>query len=350
MLDRLLLDEKRLSNLADAVRNIASLEDPVGRMVSMSKRPNGLEVCRVRVPIGVIAIIYEARPNVTIDSFALSFKAGNAVVLRGGSESFRSNTALVELVREALAAEGLPRDSAVYLASTDREAVNELVRLDDCLDLVIPRGGEGLIRAVMEHSRVPVIKHYKGVCHIYIDASADLSEAVKITVNAKVQRPGVCNAAEKVLIHRDFPEPGKVIQALLDNRVEVRCDDRLINLNSACKKAVESDWTEEYLGLIIAAAEVDSLEDAVRHINRYGSHHSDSIVTKDLASARKFMAEVDSAAVYVNASTRFTDGAEFGLGAEIGISTDKIHCRGPMGLEDLTSTKYMVWGDGHIRT
>lgn len=349
MLDRLLLDELRIRRLAEAVRDIVRLEDPVGKMVWMTRRPNGLEICKVRVPIGVVAVIYESRPNVTIDSFSLAFKAGNAVVLRGGSESFRTNRALVDLAREALKAEGLPQDAASYLPVTDREAVNELVRLDDCLDLVIPRGGEGLIRAVAEHSRVPVIKHYKGVCHVYIDASADTDMAVRIAVNAKTQRPGVCNAAEKVLFHEDFPGTAEVLRALQEKGVEIRCDASLLGLVPGCVPAQESDWTEEYLDLIIAAKTVSSLEEAIRHINTYGSHHSDAIVTRDYASARRFLAEVDSAAVYANASTRFTDGGEFGLGAEIGISTDKIHSRGPMGLEDLTSVKYVVWGDGQIR-
>jgi len=349
MIDRLLLDEKRINNICESLHNITVLEDPVGKMVSMTKRPNGLDICKVRVPIGVISVIYESRPNVTIDSFALGFKAGNVIILRGGSESFNSNMILVECARKALLQEGIPQDVIQYIPFTEREAIVELLKLEGIIDLVIPRGGEGLIRTVVETSKIPVIKHYKGVCHIYIDSTADPSMAEKIVINAKVQRPGVCNAVEKVLFNVDFPETERIINALIEKNVEVRCDENLININPLCKRAKESDWTEEYLDLIITAKQVFSIDEAIEHINRFGSHHSDAIITKDYSNARKFLTEVDSASVYVNASTRFTDGGEFGLGAEIGISTDKLHCRGPMGLEDLTTTKYIIYGDGQIR-
>jgi len=349
MMDRLMLDGKRVASMAKSVREIAAMRDPVGQVISELKRPNGLTVTRVRVPIGVVAVIYESRPNVTIDAFSLAFKAGNILILRGGSESFNSNTALIGLIKRALSAAGAGSDVVFYIPVTDREAVTELVQMSDCIDLAVLRGGESLIRSVMEKSRVPVIKHYKGVCHVYIDASADPAMAEAVTVNSKVQRPGVCNSAETVLIHKDFPAKKRIIDGLIANKVEVRADDSLKQLNPACKSAAEDDWYAEYLDLIISAKQVSSLDEAIGHINKYGSHHSDSIVTKDEANAKAFLDRVDSAAVYLNASTRFTDGAEFGLGAEIGISTDKIHCRGPMGLEGLTTYKFVVRGNGQIR-
>jgi glutamate-5-semialdehyde dehydrogenase len=349
MLDRLTLDAKRIASLAAAVREIAAMPDPVGGVISESTRPNGLAVSRVRVPIGVVAIIYESRPNVTIDSFSLAFKAGNTVILRGGSESFRTNTALVGLVNKALASSGVKDGAVFYIPVTDHAAVTELIRLPEYLDLVIPRGGESLIRSVSENSRVPVIKHYKGVCHVYVDASADPAMAEAVVVNSKVQRPGVCNAAETVLVHKDFPGKKRILEALIARKVEIRADAALRAVVPACGSASEEDWSTEYLDLVINAKQVSSLDEAVGHINRYGSHHTDSIVTPDAANAERFLQRVDSAAVFWNASTRFTDGGEFGLGAEIGISTDKLHCRGPMGLVELTTYKWIGRGTGQIR-
>ncbi len=353
MLDRLRLDAKRIKGMAEAVLDIMRQDDPVGKSIWNTVRPNGLAIERVRVPIGVICIIYEARPNVTTDAFALSFKSGNTVILRGGSESINSNLALSGIIQMALKRNGVSAEACSYVPVTEREALVELVKLNEYIDLVIPRGGEGLIRMVTENSRVPVIKHYKGVCHVYVDADADVEMAKRIVVNAKVQRPGVCNSAETLLLHKDFKGKKDVLQALVDQKVEIRTDGSLdaasLGMTGSFSSADPENWVNEYLDLRMNAKVVNSLEEAISHINTLGSHHSDSIVTNDEKAGQKFLHEVDSAAVYVNASTRFTDGGEFGFGAEIGISTDKLHSRGPMGAEDLTTYKYVVRGNGQVR-
>ncbi len=351
MLDRLRLDSKRIKSMADGLRHVTSLEDPIGRSLSTTVRPNGLRIEKVSVPIGVIAIIYEARPNVTVDAAGLCLKAGNAVILRGGSEAINSNIALASCIARAGTAAGMPEGSVQLLPWTDRAAVSALLKMDAFIDLVIPRGGEGLIRAVVEQATIPVIKHYKGVCHLYVDASGDQEMALRIIENAKCQRPGVCNALEKVLIHESVaksfaPALARVLEA---KGVELRGDAAFLELVPSARPAAESDWYEEYLDLVLTVKVVPSCPAAAEHINKYGSGHSDCIVTSDPASAELFLNMVDSAAVYVNASTRFTDGGEFGMGAEIGISTDKLHARGPMGLQELSSYKYKVYGDGQVR-
>jgi len=352
MLDRLELNEARITAMVKGLRDIVSLKDPVGCVISSWIRPNGLEIQKVRVPIGVIAIIYESRPNVTSDAAALCFKTSNAVILRGGSEALHSNLALAEALREGGRKKGLPDDAIQLVPTVDRQAVRELVQLEGLVDLVIPRGGEGLIRTVAEMSRVPVIKHYKGVCHVYVDESADLDMALAITENAKCQRPGVCNAMEKLLVHEKIAAEfiPRVAHRLADRGVELRGDRVACALDSSIHEAEESDWTEEYLDLTLAIRVVPDVDAAVAHINEYGSHHSDAIVAESEAAQKVFSQEVDSSTVYINASTRFTDGGEFGMGAEIGISTDKLHARGPMGLEELTTYKYVVLGQGQIRT
>lgn len=352
LLDRLLLTPARIEEMAKGLRALVGLPDPNGRVDSTWLRPNGLEIRRVRVPIGVIMVIYESRPNVTVDAAGLCLKTGNAVILRGGSESIRSNLALAQVMMAGLSECGLPAGAIQVVPFTERLAVNQLLRMDQFIDLVIPRGGESLIRAVVENSTIPVIKHYKGVCHIYVDKDADFNMALRIIENAKCQRPGVCNAVEKILIHKDIaakfaPELAKL---LTGKKVEMRGDAAFCALIPAATLATEQDWYEEYLDLILTVKVVDSIEDAATHIAKYGSAHSDAIVTNNRATATRFTDIVDSAAVYVNASTRFTDGGQFGMGAEIGISTDRIHARGPMGLDELTSYKYVVWGSGQIRT
>ena len=352
MIDRLTLDAKRVSAMADGIRQVATLPDPVGEVIKEWTRPNGLKISKVRVPIGVVGIIYESRPNVTSDAAVLCTKTGNATILRGGSESIHSNLAIAEALQRGGAGAGLPADSVLLVPTTDREAVKHMAQMDKYIDLIVPRGGHALIEAVVTHARMPVIKHYHGVCIAYVDKDADLDMADKIVVNAKTQRPGVCNAIETVLVHRDVAEKffKKTGQSLLDKGVEIRGDEAVKKIiGDKVKPVKESDWTTEYLDLIIAARVVDSIETAIEHIEHYGSHHSDCIVTRDSQSAEKFLNEVDSATVYWNASTRFTDGAEFGFGAEIGISTDKLHARGPMALEELTTYKYLIRGDGQIR-
>ncbi len=351
MLDRLELTSSRMAAMSQAVRDIAGQKDPVGGVISRWIRPNGLEIIKVRVPIGVIGIIYESRPNVTADSAALCFKGSNAVILRGGREAVHSNAAIVAALRAGGQRKELPVDAIQLVATLDRDAIRELVQLEGLVDLIIPRGGEGLIRTVMEHARVPVIKHYKGICHIYIDADANAEMALAIVENAKCQRPGVCNALEKLLLHAtSAPVLLPLIAARLRERgVELRGDAAACALVPDLVPAAESDWTEEYLDLILTVGIVPSVTAAIAHINRYGSHHSDAIITNDEAAQKQFCREIDSAAVYVNASTRFTDGGEFGMGAEIGISTDKIHARGPMGVEELTTYKYVISGDGQVR-
>jgi glutamate-5-semialdehyde dehydrogenase len=352
LLDRLMLDDRRVLGLARAVREIADAPDILGRVDRTETRPNGLEIQRVRIPLGVIAMIYEARPNVTTDAAALCLKAGNACILRGGREALESNRALLAAVHDGLAAAGLPTATAQLVTITDREAIADLVRLDDLIDLCIPRGGEGLIRYVAEHARVPVIKHYKGVCHIYVHAAADPERALAIIENAKVQRPGVCNAVESVLVDRTIAAsfvPRLV--ARLCPTVELRGDDTVRALGGdAVRPASEDDWYAEYLDLILAVRVVDGLDAAIAHIERYGSSHTESILTTDRAVGERFVREVDSSTVMINASTRFADGGELGLGAEIGISTTRLHAYGPMGAEGLTTTKFVVRGTGQVRS
>ena len=351
MLDRLELTDARIEAMTRSLREISALKDPVGRRIRSWTRPNGLKITKVRVPIGVIAIIYESRPNVTAEAAALCIKTANAVILRGGKEALASNQAIVKAMRAGGLANGLPADAIQLVTTTDREAVRELVGLEGIVDLVMPRGGEQLIRMVTENAKVPVIKHYKGVCHIYVDESANFEMALKIIENAKCQRPAVCNAAEKVLVHEKIADRFIPLMAeiLTARGVELRGDDKSRSLACAIKPAREDDWYAEYLDLILAVKVVKSAAEAVEHINRYGSHHSDAIITESARVGKTFTTRVDSAVTYVNASTRFTDGGQFGMGAEIGISTDKLHARGPMGLEELTTYKYVVTGNGQVR-
>jgi glutamate-5-semialdehyde dehydrogenase len=351
MQDRLKLDPKRLAAIAQGLREIAALPDPVGEITRMTVRPNGLRVGRMRVPLGVIAIIYEARPNVTCDAAGLCIKSGNAVILRGGSEAFHSSAALARLAGDSLAEAGLPAAAVTMLPTTDRTAVAELLKLDSVIDLVIPRGGKELIRAVVEGSTIPVIFHYEGVCHTYVDESADIPMAVKVCFNAKVQRPGVCNAMETLLVHERIARAffTKMLPAYRKAGVEVRGCAKTKELAPWVKAAKPADFGREFLDLTLAVKVVDSMEEAMAHIARFGSMHTDAIITKDYARAMRFVAEVDSSSVIVNASTRFSDGFQYGLGAEMGISTQKLHARGPMGLEELTCQKFVVFGDGQIR-
>lgn len=351
MLDRLLLTDKRMDAMINGVRALIGLKDPVGQKISRWVRPNGLVIQKVRVPIGVIGIIFESRPNVTVDAAALCFKTSNAVILRGGKEALESNKALVDALQAGGTRKGLPPHSIQLIATTDHEAVRELVQLEGRVDLVIPRGGEKLIRAVTEQAYVPVIKHYKGVCHAFVDATADQAKALDVVENSKCSRPGVCNALEKVLVHEQIAAEflPKLAARLADKRVELRGDDAARAIVPAMKPATAADWDEEYLDLILTVGVVPSLDAAIAWINRHGSHHSDVILAEDEKAQEKFLDEVDSACVYANASTRFTDGGEFGMGAEIGISTDKLHARGPMALEELTTYKYVVQGNGQIR-
>jgi glutamate-5-semialdehyde dehydrogenase len=349
--DRLRLTPERLRAAAAGLREVAALPDPVGRVLDSRRRPNGLQVDKVSVPLGVIFFIYESRPNVTVDAAGLCVKSGNAIILRGGKEALHSNLALHRLLQEGLAAAGLPPDAVQLVGTTDREAVGKLLQLDAWIDLAIPRGGESLIRRVAQEARMPVLKHYQGNCHVYVDRAADLDMAERILVNAKCQRPGVCNAAESLLVHRDvaaafLPRAGA---ALRSRGVELRGCETTRRFLPDVHPATEADYAAEYLDLILSVKVVDSLEEAIDHIERHGSRHTDAIITNDLPAARRFTSAVDSAAVLVNASTRFNDGYEFGLGAEIGISTDKFHARGPCGLVELTSYKYVVYGDGQVR-
>jgi glutamate-5-semialdehyde dehydrogenase len=349
MIDRLSLSAERITAIANAVRHVASLPDPVGESVRGYSLPNGLELRQVRVPLGVVGIIYEGRPNVTVDAAALTLKSGNAVLLRGSSSAYDSNAALVEVMRSALT--GVPADAVQLVPGRDRDSVKHLMRARGLVDVLIPRGGAALINSVVEESTVPVIETGVGNCHVYVDADADLDMAVDILVDAKTQRPSVCNAAETVLVHRDVADAflPRALAALRDKGVTVHGDAGVRAYSADVVEAVEEDWSTEYLSLDIAAAVVGSLEDAVAHIRRYGSAHTEAIVTTSQSAARRFVALVDSAAVMVNASTRFTDGEEFGFGAEIGISTQKLHARGPMGLPELTSTKYVITGEGHLK-
>jgi glutamate-5-semialdehyde dehydrogenase len=355
-IDRLTLNPKRIAQMAEGVRQVAALPDPVGEELERTTRPNGLEIRKIRVPIGVIGIIYEARPNVTIDCAVLCLKSGNAAILRGGKEIFHTNTALAALVTRALASAGLPVDAVQLIPTTDRAALTTLLTLDTLVHCIIPRGGESLIRFVVENSTIPVIKHFKGVCFVYVDHEADAGMAERIVVNAKVQRPGVCNAAEQLLVHAGVATTllPRLAAALLAKKVELRCDPAsaaiLAGAGLAHRAAAEADFTAEFLDLIMAVRIVLSLDDAIATINRDGSAHSDAIVTRNPAAAQRFFAGVDSATVFWNASTRFSDGFEFGLGAEIGISTDRLHARGPMGLRELCSYKYVVTGTGQLRS
>ena len=351
LIDRLMLDEKRIAGIAEGCRQVAALPDPVGEVLWMHKRPNGLNIGQKRVPMGVIGIIYEARPNVTVDAAVLCFKAGSACILRGGKEAFRSNNAIAEVLRDAIESAGLPRDSVQLVQDTSRASSVELMGMTEYLDLLIPRGGAGLIRAVVENAKVPVIETGVGNCHVYVDKDADIEMAANIIFNAKTSRPSVCNAIETILVHKDIAEAALPVisNKLKEKNVELRGDKRTCELLSEAKPATEADWATEYLDYILAARVVDSLDAAIAHIAQYSTGHSECIVTENLRAAERFTAQVDAAAVYVNASTRFTDGGELGLGAEIGISTQKLHARGPMGLNELVSYKFIIRGDGQIR-
>jgi glutamate-5-semialdehyde dehydrogenase len=348
---RLTVSEKTIDEICTGLEQVASLPDPVGQFLDEWETPNGLKICKVRVPIGVIAMIYEARPNVTADAASLCIKSGNAVILRGGKEALHSNIILARVLQNAIAEAGLPEFSLQLIERTEHSVVNELLKLNAFIDLVIPRGGESLIRAVTEVSKVPVIKHYKGVCHIYVDGKADLDMAERIVVNAKVQKPAVCNAVETLLVHRDVAEEflPRIAKRLWQDGVELRGNPEAVKLVPGMRPASEDDWGCEYLDLILSIRIVKSIDEAISHIARYGSQHSDAIVTSDDSAAERFLKEVDSSAVFRNASTRFHDGGQFGMGAEIGISTDRIHARGPMALPELTIYKYVVRGTGQIR-
>ena len=351
MIDRLTLNSSRIISMADSLLKIAKLKDPVGEIIETVKRPNGLVIKKVRVPIGVMLIIYESRPNVTSDCIGLCLKSSNAIILRGGSEAINSNIAIFNVLQKEALRHKLPADSISIIKTTDRRVVDELLVQEGLIDLVIPRGGESLIREVSEKSRIPVIKHYKGVCHTFVDKSADLKMAEEICFNAKVERPGVCNAMETMLVHKNIAKKflPTMIRRFNDAGVQIRGSKDVKRLAKDIKLATEDDWYTEYLDLILSVKIVADLDEAIRHIMKYGSYHSDAIVTESKKNADKFLREVDSACVYVNASTRFTDGGEFGKGAEMGISTDKIHARGPMGLEELTSYKYVIFGKGQVR-
>jgi len=351
MIDRLTISDATIKSMAEGLREVAALDDPVGAMSRTWIRPNRLQVSRMRIPLGVIGIIYESRPNVTVDAAGLCLKAGNAVILRGGSEALHSNRALSRSIQRALKAIGLKEEIVQVVPVTDREAVTILLDQEETIDLIIPRGGEGLIRFVVEHSKIPVLKHYKGVCHVFVDDGADLDMAENICFNSKVQRPGVCNAMETMLVHKniaeDFlPEMGKRFK---EAGVELRGCGKTRRILPDAKGAVDADWPEEYLDLILAVKIVDDMDQAIRHMAEFGSKHTEAIVTQDYGRSRKFLREVDSSVVLVNASTRFNDGGQLGLGAEIGISTSKLHAFGPMGLEELTTTKFVVLGEGQIR-
>ncbi|MFH1191685.1 MAG: glutamate-5-semialdehyde dehydrogenase [Candidatus Omnitrophota bacterium] len=350
-IDRLSLDEAKIIQMADSLLEIVKLKDPVGEVLRAWNTPGGLSIQKVRVPIGVVAIIYEARPNVTSDCIGLCFKSGNSVILRGGSEAFNSNLAIFNLFKKVMQKHDLPEGAINLIATTNRQAVDYLLKLKDYIDVVIPRGGEELIKKVVGSSTIPVIKHYKGICHVYVDLDADLNMAQNICWNAKCQRPGVCNAMESMLVHREVAArflPG-MLKKFKEANVQIRGCAFTQKIANWVKRATEKDYRTEYSDLILSVKVVDSLEEAIAHINEYGSHHSDSIVTDNDNSAGKFLKQIDSACVYQNASTRFTDGNQFGMGAEIGISTDKLHARGPMGLEELTSYKYIIYGNGQVR-
>jgi len=351
LIDRLMLTPERIEGMADGLRQLTGLEDPIGEVTGMKKRPNGLLIGQKRVPLGVIGIIYEARPNVTSDAFGLCFKTGNVVILKGGSDAIHSNTAIVNCIREALKACGITEDAIQLIQDTSRETAAEFMKLNRYVDVLIPRGGRGLIKAVVNQSTIPVIETGTGNCHIYVDETADFDMALDIIFNAKTQRISVCNSCESLLIHRKIAKDFlPLLKKRLDEKqVEIRADQESAAIVPDFKTATEEDWGMEYLDYILSVKQVDSVEDAIEHINRYNTGHSEAIITKDYDSSRKFLDGVDAAAVYVNASTRFTDGFEFGFGAEIGISTQKLHARGPMGLKELTTTKYIIYGSGQVR-
>ena len=352
MIDRLALGKSTIEGIAKGLREVAALPDPVGKVTSMWRRPNGLLVGRMRIPLGVIGIIYESRPNVTVDAAALCLKSGNAVILRGGSEAIHSNIAIAGILQSVLKKRNIPEEAVQVIPMTEREAVREMLQLEEYIDLIIPRGGEDLIRAVVNESKIPVIKHYKGVCHIFVDESADFDMAVKICMNAKTQRPGVCNAMETLLVHQDIAERflPLVARHLKEAGVTLRGCGRTIKILPDIEKAKEEDWYREYLDLILSVRVVNDLDEAIAHIEKYGSLHTESIITSDYQNAQRFLNNVNSSTVLINASTRFSDGFELGLGAEIGISTTKLHAFGPMGLEELTTTKFIIYGNGQVRT
>ncbi len=351
LLDRLMLNESRVYGMASGLREVAELSDPVGEVISMWRRPNGLEIGRQRVPLGVVGIIYEARPNVTVDAAGLTLKSGNAVLLRGSSEAINSNKAIVKILQESASQAKIPGGAIELIERTDRGAVEEMMKLRGYIDVLIPRGGPGLIKAVVTGSMVPVIETGAGNCHIFVDESADLNAASAIVLNAKIQRPGVCNALETLLVHKDIAKAflPQVIADLKEAGVKIRGCQKTSSIVPGIEEAGDDDWSTEYLDLIIAVKVVDSVDEAIVHINKYGTMHSEAIITQNYGNSRRFLNEVDAAAVYINASTRFTDGNQFGLGAEMGISTQKLHARGPMGLEQLTTTKFIIYGDGQIR-
>jgi glutamate-5-semialdehyde dehydrogenase len=351
MIDRLTLTDQRIEDMALGLEEVVALPDPVGAVTGMRQRPNGMSVGRMRVPIGVIGIIYESRPNVTADATALCLKAGNAVLLRGGSEAINSNRAIVAILRDAVAEAGLHKGAVTFIDTTDREAVQEMIKLEGIVDLIIPRGGEGLIRAVSENSRIPVLKHYKGVCHVFVDRDADLAMAEAIAVNAKVQRPGTCNAMETLLVEEAVAEKflPKALKSLEEKGVELKGCPKTRYIYPGAKEVTDGDFYDEYLDLVMNVKVVSGMDEAMDHIAKYGSAHTDTIVTENQERAMRFIREVDSSSVMVNVSTRFSDGFQYGLGAEIGIATDKIHARGPMGLEELTCQKFIVLGDGQLR-
>ena len=351
LLDRLLLDEARIKSMAQGLRDVASLEDPIGEVIRMWRRPNNLKIGQIRVPLGVIGIIYEARPNVTVDAAALCVKSGNAVILRGGSEAINSNTTVARIISEAATKAGLPEGAINLIENPSRDAVNVMMKLNDYIDVLIPRGGAGLINAVVKNATVPVIQTGVGNCHVFVDASADLEMAANIVINAKTQRPAVCNAMESLLVHKDIADKflPYLAEKLKPLNVEIKGCKRTQSLVEGATEATEEDWAKEYLDFKFASKVVDSLDEALDHIYKYSTKHSEVIVTNNYENSQRFLAEVDAAAVYVNASSRFTDGSEFGFGAEIGISTQKLHARGPMGLKELTSSKYIIYGEGQIR-
>jgi glutamate-5-semialdehyde dehydrogenase len=352
MIDRLTVTDATIKSMSQGLREVAQLNDPVGSTSKAWLRPNGLKVSRMRIPLGVIGIIYESRPNVTIDAAGLCLKAGNAVILRGGSEALNSNQALAGIVGQVLGKTGLPAETVQIVPVRDRKAVNVLLNQEEFIDLIIPRGGEGLIRFVVEHSTIPVLKHYKGVCHVFVDEGADIEMAQEICYNSKVQRPGVCNAMETMLVHQSMAQEflPKMAELFVKAGVEIRGCPETCRILPGAHKAGESDWPEEYLDLILAVRVVEDMEQAISHIAEYGSSHTEAIVTRDFNRGNRFVREVDSSVVLVNASTRFNDGGELGLGAEIGISTSKLHAFGPMGVEELTTTKFLVFGDGQVRS
>jgi glutamate-5-semialdehyde dehydrogenase len=351
MLDRLMISDERIESMAEGLKNVASLKDPIGEGIKRWKTANNLDISMIRVPLGVIGMIYESRPNVTVDAAALCLKAGNSIILRGGSEAINTNIALAKVIKKAATDAGLPEGCIQLIEMVDRELVNNLIKLNDYVDVIIPRGGAGLKKAIIANATVPVIETGAGICHIYVDLEADLSMAEEIIVNAKTQRPGVCNAVETVLVHKNIAGEflPRLVQRLYGVGVEIRICEKGIKFTSGAKAACDADWATEYLDLILSIKVVESMKEAIDHIFKYGTKHSEAIITDSYKNSQKFLMEVDASSVYVNASTRFTDGSEFGFGAEIGISTQKLHARGPMGLEQLTTTKYLIYGEGQVR-